>query len=256
MDNSPLLETRGLTVHAGKRPLVREVQLAVQPGQVLGIIGPSGAGKSTVLRCLNRLDELTPGLQRSGEVLFHGRSIHAAGVDADQLRARVGMIFQQPVIFPASVSENVLFGAQRLRRLSSAEKAEVLEAALREAALWDEVKDRLRAPAQTLSIGQQQRLCLARTLAVQPQVILLDEPTSSLDPKSTQAIEELMERLKTKHALVLVTHDVPQARRVADWLSCLCVRDGVGEIAESACCTELLENPQCREVVEYLEHAR
>jgi phosphate transport system ATP-binding protein len=165
------------------------------------------------------------------------------------------MLFQQPVIFPTSIRENVVFGAKRLSRLSHSEQAEVMESALQEAALWDEVKDRLRAPAVHLSVGQQQRLCLARALAVRPDVILMDEPTSALDPKSTLAIEELIVRLKEHHTIIVVTHNVAQARRITDWIACVCVRDGAGAIVESACCDEVLNNPKCRDVIGYLAHA-
>lgn len=250
----PVLAVRKVAVHANGKPLLRNVSFEVQRNQVLGIIGPSGAGKSTLLRTLNRLTDLIPGLRVSGDIRLHGDSIFGSSVDVNALRARVGMLFQQPVIFPASIAENVLFGAKRLQRLSRGERAELIERSLREAALWDEVKDRLRSSALALSVGQQQRLCLARTLAVQPEIILMDEPTSALDPRSTQAIEELILRLKERHTIVLVTHNVTQARRVTDWLACVCVRDGAGEIVESACCDALLGNPQCREVIEYLAH--
>ena len=253
--SDPILEVRGRSVHAGAKALIRDVSFAVRPGQVFGIIGPSGAGKTTLLRALNRLTDLIPGLRVSGEVLLRGESIHAPGVDVNALRAKVGMLFQQPVIFPASIADNVLFGAKRLRKLSRHERTELVESALREAVLWDETKDRLRAPATSLSVGQQQRLCLARALAVQPEIILMDEPTSALDPKSTQAIEELIVRLKERHTIVIVTHNVAQARRITDWIACLCVRDGAGEIVESACCDAVLDNPQCREVIEYLAHS-
>lgn len=249
---SSVLEVRDLSVFANGKPLLRKVSFAVQPNQVLGIIGPSGAGKTTLLRALNRLADLVPGLRVSGEVRLRGESIYAPGTDVNALRARIGMLFQQPVVFPASIGENVLFGAKRVLRLSGAERHETVERALREAALWDEVRDRLGASALTLSVGQQQRLCLARALAVRPEVILMDEPTSALDPKSTQAIEELIARLKERHTIVLVTHNVAQARRVTDWLACVCIRDGAGEIVESACCDALLGNPQCREVIDYL----
>ncbi len=248
----PVMSVRGLSVRAGSSALLRNVQFDIHRGQVFGIIGPSGAGKSTLLRALNRLADLIPGLRVSGDVLIDGESIYAPGVDVNALRARIGMLFQQPVVFPASIAENVLFGAKRLRRMSRGEQHELTEQALREAALWDEVKDRLRAPALSLSVGQQQRLCLARTLAVQPEVILMDEPTSALDPRSTQAIEDLIVRLRERHTIVLVTHNVAQARRVTDWLACVCIRDGAGEIVESACCDAVLGNPQCREVIEYL----
>ena len=252
---APILETRSVSVRAGAKTLIRSVSFAVRPGQVFGIIGPSGAGKSTLLRALNRLTDMIPGLRVSGEVLLHGASIHAPGVDVNALRAKVGMLFQQPVIFPVSIADNVLFGAKRLRKLSRSERAELLESALREAALWDETKDRLRAPANALSVGQQQRLCLARALAVKPEIILMDEPTSALDPKSTQAIEELIVRLKERHTIVIVTHNVSQARRITDWIACLCVRDDAGEIVESACCDAVLDSPQCREVIDYLAHS-
>ena len=253
MSDTATLETRKLEVRAGSRVLLRDVNLRVEHGQVFGIIGPSGAGKSTLLRCINRFNDLVPGLRVSGDVLLRGESIQATDVNA--LRARIGMLFQQPVVFPAAIGENVLFGAKRLRRLSRSEQIALTESALREAALWDEVKDRLRQPATTLSVGQQQRLCLARALAVQPEVILMDEPTSALDPRSTAAIEELIVRLKERHTIVIVTHNVAQARRITDWLACLCVRDGAGAIVESACCDGVLENPQCREVIEYLTGA-
>ena len=250
----PLLEARNLEVRAQGKPLIRNVNFDVQPGQVFGLIGPSGAGKSTLLRALNRLADLIPGLSVRGDVTLRGESIYAPGVDVNSLRARVGMLFQQPVIFPASIAENVLFGAKRLRQLSRSERAELVESALTEAALWNEVKDRLRSAANSLSVGQQQRLSLARTLAVKPEVILMDEPTSALDPKSTQAIEELILRFKERHTTVIVTHNVAQARRITDWIACVCIRDGVGEIVESACCDAVLGNPQCREVIDYLAH--
>jgi phosphate transport system ATP-binding protein len=252
MPREAVLEARGLGVTAAGRHILRGVSLKVPPRQVLGLIGPSGAGKTTLLRCLNRLVDLSPGLRVEGEVLFHGRDVYAPGTDVDALRARVGMVFQQPVVFPRSVLENVVFGARHLRTLPRRRFAEVAEAALREAALWDEVKDRLHEAAQSLSVGQQQRLCLARALAVDPEVILMDEPTSALDPRSTEAIEELVRRLKEHRAIVLVTHNLGQARRLADWLACLCVRDGVGQVAETACCDTLLDAPECQEVVEFL----
>ena len=252
---APILEARGLEVRAKGKTLVRNANFSVRPGQVFGLIGPSGAGKSTLLRALNRLTDLVPGLSVRGDVQFRGQSIYAPGTDVNALREKVGMLFQQPVVFPTTIAENVLFGAKRLRRLSRGERADLVESALTEAALWSEVKDRLSQQATALSVGQQQRLCLARTLAVKSEIILMDEPTSALDPKSTQAIEELILRLKERHTIIIVTHNVTQARRVTDWIACVCVRDGAGEIVESACCDAVLDNPQCREVIEYLSHA-
>ena len=248
----PVIQVTNLHVAVQGKPILRGINVDFQANQVFGIIGPSGAGKSTFLRCLNRLTDLTPELQVSGDVSYRGRTIRHGQMNPDELRARVGMLFQQPVVFPKSIYENVIFGLRHIRRMSRAELHEAAERALTEAALWNEVRDRLNKPALTLSVGQQQRLCLARALATNPEVILMDEPTSALDPKTTQAIEELILKLKERRTIVLVTHNIGQARRVTDWLACICVRDGAGEIAESACCDAVLEDPQCQEVVEYL----
>ena len=255
----PVLETRGLSVTIGGRAILRGASLQVRPQQVFGLIGPSGAGKSTLLKCLNRLIDLTPGAQVEGEVLFRDRPVYGprAAVAADDLRTRIGMLFQQPVVFPTSILNNVTFGLRHLRMLPRRALHAAAEAALRSAALWDEVKDRLRDPAHKLSVGQQQRLCLARVLSMRPEVILMDEPTSALDPRSTEAIERLIVELKQRHTIVLVTHNLRQARRVADWLACVCVaNDGTGTVVESACCDQMLENPTCLEAIDYLKHQR
>ncbi|HEY2291070.1 MAG TPA: ATP-binding cassette domain-containing protein [Thermoanaerobaculia bacterium] len=248
----PILETRGLTVAAGRRTLLRSIGLRIEPGRVLGILGASGVGKTTLLRCLNRLTDLTPQLAVSGEVLLHGRPIHGRDVDADALRARIGMLFQQPVVFPGSIADNVMFGVRHTGRLPRRAWPERIERALREAALWEEVRHRLREPAASLSAGQQQRLCLARTLAGEPEVLLLDEPTSALDAGSTAAIEELILRLRERHAIVLVTHGLRQARRVADSLVYLAPRDGAGEVVESGPCQDLFTRPRSPELARYL----
>ena len=250
-----VFRVEGLNVSALGKAILRDVTVSIPPRQVFGIIGPSGAGKSTFLRCLNRLSDLTPELRVSGRIQYRDLSIHDAAVDPDALRARIGFLFQQPVVFPKSILENTVFGVRHLRRLSKRALFEAAERALTEAALWSEVRDRLHDSALTLSVGQQQRLCLARALASEPEVILMDEPTSALDPKSTAAIEELILKLKEHHTIVLVTHNIAQARRVTDGLACICVRDGAGTIAETACCDAVLANPQCQEVVEYLGHA-
>ncbi len=212
-----LFRTVGLSVHSGARPILRDISCSIQAGTVFGILGPSGAGKSTLLKCLNRLIDLTPSLSVSGDITFHGQSIFGPAVDVDALRARVGMIFQQPVVFPVSIQRNVVFGLRHLQKLSKAELSLRAEKALREASLWNEVKDRLSEPAQRLSVGQQQRLCLARTLALDPEAILMDEPTSALDPKSTEALEELILTLTPARTVVLVTHNMAQADRVCDF---------------------------------------
>jgi phosphate transport system ATP-binding protein len=249
---APVLEVRSLCVLAGSRPLLRGVNLTIAPQQVFGIIGPSGAGKSTLLRCLNRMVDFTTGLRVEGDVLFHGVSIRQPGTDVDALRSRIGMLLQQPVVFPKSIYENVIFGVRHLGQVPKSDWPDTAERALKEAALWLEVKDRLREPALRLSVGQQQRLCLARSLAVNPEVILMDEPTSALDPKSTEAVEELILRLKERRTIVLVTHNLRQARRVADWVACLCLHDGAGEVIESANSDSLFTRPKNQKVAEYL----
>ncbi len=248
----PILEVRSLTVRCASRVLVRDASFCVESGRVFGIIGPSGGGKSTLLRSINRLNDLVHGLSSSGDVLVKGGSIN--NIEVNALRARVGMLFQQPVIFPASIGENVLFGAKRLGSLTRAEQSALVESALREAALWDEVRDRLRQPATVLSVGQQQRLCLARALAVKPEVLLMDEPTSALDPRSTAAIEDLIVRLKSRLTIVLVTHNIAQARRVADWMAFIAVRDGAGELLEQGECEAMLSKPATPELTDYLRH--
>jgi phosphate transport system ATP-binding protein len=249
---APVLETRRLSVTAAGRLLLRDVDLRIEPLRVLAILGASGSGKTTLLRCLNRLVDLTPGLAVAGDVLLHGRSIRGREVDADALRTRVGMLFQQPVVFPGSIAENVMFGVRHTRRPPRRVWPERIEAALREAALWDEVRHRLREPAASLSAGQQQRLCLARVLAAEPEVLLLDEPTSALDAGATAAIEELILRLRERHTLVLVTHSLRQARRVADSLAYVAVRDGAGEVIESGPCQKLFAAAGTPELAHFL----
>jgi phosphate transport system ATP-binding protein len=214
------MSTDKLTAMYGKFTAVKGVTLRFPPNQVHALIGPSGCGKTTFLRALNRLHELTEGGWITGRVLLDGEDIYAPRVNAMQLRRRVGMVFQKPTPFPSmSIHENVAAGLRvdnRVGRVRGAELDAVVERALRQAALWDEVKDRLGASALSLSGGQQQRLCIARTIAPQPEVILLDEPTASLDPQGTQRIEELLFGLKEHFTIVIVTHNLQQAARVSD----------------------------------------
>ena len=236
-----VIELSDVRVEARERVLLDGVDLAVRRGEVLTLIGPSGAGKSTLLKVMNRMVELeSPPLRVTGSVRLggcldgrlDGRSIYEPGVDADDLRRSIGILFQQPVLFPASIRDNVLFGALHHERLSRPARRERLEKALREAALWDEVHHRLDEPAANLSVGQQQRLCLARALAVEPGILLMDEPTSALDRSAAAAIEALIGRLAEERAVVVVTHDLDQARRIADRIACVCVEDGRGHIGE------------------------
>lgn len=208
-------ELESLSVRSRQAGVLDRVNWTIAEHRVTALIGPSGVGKSTLLRCLNRLIDLSPGLQTEGAVRFRGRCVSADGCP-DRLRERIGMVFQQPVLFPGSVRDNVVFGVRRLRRLGRRQLGELTERVLREASLWDQVSDRLDARAEVLSVGQQQRLCLARALAGDPEVLLMDEPTSALDPRSSEAIEQWMLDQKGRRTVVLVTHAIGQAHRVAD----------------------------------------
>jgi len=213
------METRALNAYFGSTHAVRDVSLTFPENEVTAIIGPSGCGKSTLLRCLNRMHETVPLARVEGTVLFHGRNIYGAGVDPIALRRHVGMVFQRPTPFPTmSIRDNVAAGlrVQLGERLDRRQVDEVVERALRQAALWDEVKDRLKASATGISGGQQQRLCIARALATAPHVLLLDEPTASLDPLSTQKVEELVYELRSSMTVIIVTHNMQQAARVSD----------------------------------------
>ena len=215
----PAMETRALNAWFGSTHAVRDVTLTFPANEVTAIIGPSGCGKSTLLRCLNRMHETVPLARVEGAVLFHGRNIYAPGVDPIALRRHVGMVFQRPTPFPTmSIRDNVAAGlrVQLGERLDRRQVDEVVERALRQAALWDEVKDRLKTSATGISGGQQQRLCIARALATAPHVLLLDEPTASLDPLSTQKVEELVYELRSSMTVIIVTHNMQQAARVSD----------------------------------------
>ena len=253
--DSLILCTRGLTVTSRResKALLREVNFDVPRGLVTGIIGPSGAGKSTLLKCLNRLIDLHPSLKVDGVVLFDGCDVRDRSVDPDELRRRVGIVFQQPVTFPGSIRKNVLFAAKKLGIVKKRDEENATERALTAAGLWKEVKDRLDRPAAALSAGQQQRLAIARTLAGNPDVILMDEPTSALDPKSTALIEETIESLKGIKTIVIVTHHFEQARRLADWVACICpAPDGTGELVEANRCDTIFCSPQHPETASYL----
>jgi len=211
------LRTEHLSAFYGDFEAVKDVSLDFPANRVHALIGPSGCGKSTFLRTLNRMHETVPGARITGRILLDGEDVHARGVSPIQLRRRVGMVFQKPTPFPfMSIADNVAAGLKIDRSLSKSRIAEIVERSLQRAALWDEVKDRLGASAMGLSGGQQQRLCLARSIAPEPGVILLDEPTASLDPQGTQRIEELVFELKAEFTIVIVTHNMQQAARVSD----------------------------------------
>jgi phosphate transport system ATP-binding protein len=209
-----IFDVRDLTIRYDGVAAVRDVTLQVREREVTAFIGPSGCGKTTILRSLNRMNDLIPGATVEGSVRYHGTDLYAGDVDPVEVRRRIGMVFQKPNPFPKSIRDNVAFGPRVLGL--KADLDERIERALRQAALWDEVKDRLGRNAFTLSGGQQQRLCIARCLAVEPDVLLMDEPASALDPISTARIEDLMHDLKREYAIVIVTHNMQQAARVAD----------------------------------------
>ncbi len=213
---NPLFSCRGVDVYYGEKHAIKHVSIDVARKQVLAMIGPSGCGKSSFLRCLNRLNDTIPGARVTGEILLDGNDIHDRKRDVVQLRARVGMVFQKPNPFPKSIYENVAYGP-RIHGLAAdrAELEDIVTSSLRRAGLWEEVKDRLNQPGTSLSGGQQQRLCIARTIAVNPEVILMDEPCSALDPIATARIEDLMDELRESYAIVIVTHSMQQAARVS-----------------------------------------
>ncbi len=232
--NTAVLTIQNLSVTAAHKKLLADVNLEIPTGGVFGLMGASGAGKSTLLKCINRMTELTQGLHVQGDILFHGQSIYRA-MDPDSLRNRIGILFQQPVVFPGSILSNVLFGVKHLGKVPKRDWPDHAEQALREAVLWTEVKDRLQHSAAKLSVGQQQRLCLARTLATSPEVILMDEPASALDPASTAAIEELIIRLSESRTIVLVTHSPAQARRCCSLVATVAADEsGTGRIVSVA----------------------
>jgi phosphate transport system ATP-binding protein len=242
------LETRALGVRYGQRVALSSVSLALPQNQVTALIGPSGCGKSTFLRALNRMNELIPGVAQSGEVLLDGQNVYRRGTDVVDLRRRVGMVFQRSNPFPKSVFENVAYGLRvgGLRR--EGELRERVEVSLRAAALWDEVKDRLQASAFTLSGGQQQRLCIARALAVEPEVVLMDEPASTLDPIATARIEELIHDLKQRYTLAIVTHNLQQAARVSDFTAFFYL----GELVEFGPTEQTFTTPTQRRTEDYV----
>lgn len=212
---SPMvLQSKGLSVSISGTSIFQDITFDLPPCSILGILGPSGSGKSTLLRCLNRLIELQPKFQVQGTILWNGQNIQNSTIEPEVLRTKIGILFQQPVVFPTSITKNVLFGVMHARQFSGQSAAHLAEKSLREAALWDQVKDRLHAPAQALSIGQQQRLCLARMLATNPEILLMDEPTSALDPKTTSAIEDCILNYSKTRAVILITHNPDQAERL------------------------------------------
>lgn len=245
----PLIQIQGLNVAYGGQRAIRDVSVDIPAHQITAIIGPSGCGKTTLLRSISRLTELVDGVRVWGQILFDGQDVYAPGVDVTEVRKRIGLLAQRPFPLPMSIYDNVAYGP----RLYGVHQREVLngivEKELRAAGLWDEVKGRLSAPATALSIGQQQRLCLARGLAVEPEVLLCDEVTSALDPISAQRIEGRLVELKKNYTIVLVTHVLRQARRLADYV----VFMYLGELIEHGPAEQVLQHPQQAKTRAYLE---
>jgi len=217
-----VFELQDVTVSYGGNPAIADVTMSMYKHAITAMIGPSGCGKSTLIRCLNRMNDLIPSASVEGKVLYHGEDIYGERIDAVEVRKRIGMVFQKPNPFPKSIYDNIAFGPRVLGLKGSMD--EIVERALRDAALWDEVKDRLETNAFGMSGGQQQRLCIARCLAIEPDVILMDEPCSALDPISTGKIEDLMLELKQRYSIVIVTHNMQQAARVSDMTAFLIVK--------------------------------
>jgi len=251
-----VFELNGIDVLYSGVPAVKGISMEVHRNDVTALIGPSGCGKSTLLRCLNRMNDLIPGAEVKGELLYHGEDLYGPGVDPVQVRKLIGMVFQKPNPFPKSIFDNVAFGPRVLGRKDDLDAT--VEKALRGAALWDEVKDRLKSNAFGLSGGQQQRLCIARCIAVQPDVILMDEPCSALDPISTGKIEDLMIELKEDFSIVIVTHNMQQAARVSDRTAFLMVEldaeeDGRwGRLVEFDETEKIFTNPADRRTEDYV----
>jgi len=242
------METRGLNFYYGSAQALHEVTLPIERNAVTALIGPSGCGKSTFLRCLNRMNDIIPKIRVEGSVLLDGIDIYSGGVDVVDLRRRVGMVFQKSNPFPKSIFDNVAYGLRINRIVKRSKIAERVERALREAALWDEVKDRLDSPGLGLSGGQQQRLCIARALAVEPEVLLMDEPASALDPLATQKVEELIYDLKANYTIVIVTHNMQQAARVSDHTAFFML----GKVVEFDRTVKIFTNPGERMTEDYI----
>ncbi len=242
------IEVEGLNFYYGDVQALKDISLKIKERQITALIGPSGCGKSTFLRTLNRMNDTIPKTRIEGKVLLDGQDIYAPGVDVVELRRRVGMVFQRPNPFPKSVFDNVAFGPRALGLDRQVDLHKLVEESLRGAALWEEVKDNLSRSALDLDLGQQQRLCIARLLAVKPEVILLDEPCSALDPIATLQIEELMKRLAKDYTIVIVTHNMAQAARISDWTGFFLM----GELIEYGSADQVFTRPKDKRTEDYI----
>jgi phosphate transport system ATP-binding protein len=253
----PVIECEKVDIFYGSFRAVNDVSLVFGQNEITAMIGPSGCGKSTVLRCLNRMNDLIPGARVGGRIAYHGQDIYAPGVDPIEVRRRIGMVFQKPNPFPKSIYDNVAYGP-RVTGMKVDSMDDLVEEALRGAALWDEVKDKLKQSAYGLSGGQQQRLCIARTLAVRPEIILMDEPCSALDPIATARIEDLMMELRENFTIIIVTHNMQQAARVADRTAFFTAQpaegtgDRTGQLVEFDLTSKIFSNPREKRTEDYI----
>ena len=252
-----VMATRGLNVHYGNFQAVADVDLDFRRNEVTALIGPSGCGKSTVLRCLNRMNDLVASARVSGSVTYHGQDVYAPEVDPIEVRRRIGMVFQKANPFPKSIYDNVAYGP-RVTGMKVASMDDHVEQCLRRAALWEEVKDKLKESGYSLSGGQQQRLCIARAIATEPDVILMDEPCSALDPIATGAIEDLMHELREEYTIIIVTHNMQQAARISDRTAFFTARpdestgDRTGQLVEYGTTDQIFENPADQRTEDYI----
>lgn len=245
------IEARNLSVFYGSFRAVKDISLSVRRNQITAFIGPSGCGKSTLLRAFNRMNELIPTAHAAGEVLYHGQNIYAPDVDPVEVRRRIGMVFQKPNPFPKSIYENVAWGARINGYRGNMD--DLVEQSLRQAALWDEVKDKLKESGFSLSGGQQQRLCIARAIAIKPDIILMDEPASALDPIATLKIEELMRELAQNYTIIIVTHNMQQAARASDFTAFLLMdEDRAGTLIEYGPTRQIFTRPKDKRTEDYI----
>ena len=247
------MQTKDLDFFYGKFKALAQINLSIQAKQITAIIGPSGCGKSTLLRAFNRMNDLVPHSRVEGKILLDNQDIYAPGVDVVDIRRRVGMVFQRPNPFPMSIYDNVAYGPRLYGINKRATLNEIVEKSLRQSALWDEVKDKLNQSGMSISGGQQQRLCIARALAVEPDVILMDEPASALDPVSTLKIEDLMQTLKLSYTIVIVTHNMQQAARVSDFTAFMMIdANRAGTLVEFGKTPQIFTNPKNKQTEEYV----
>ena len=252
----PIITTNRISVHYGVRQVLQDVSLSVHQGKITALVGPSGSGKTSFLMCLNRLTDLIPSCTVNGSILFDDQDVYSPQTDVLQLRRRIGMIFQKPNPFPFSIRKNLTFPLKEHGITAPHTIETFIQQSLVRVGLWEEVRDRLDAPATALSGGQQQRLCIARALILSPEILLMDEPCSALDPLSSGVVEDLILQLRHQYTIVIVTHNLAQARRMADHVALFWLQDGIGRLIENQTCTGFFQNPHHQLAKEYIHGIR